>query len=159
MRVLATTVAVVLADQLSKILIRQTMELRESINVIGNFFRLTYVENAGIAFGIGVGDWLPVISGLSIIATFIIAYLIYQERNNYLAIRISLAAILGGAIGNLIDRIFAGKVIDFLDFGIGQYRFYIFNFADSAVTIGVLLFLIYTTFIYPEVRGPLEEST
>lgn len=159
MRVPATTIAVVLADQLSKSLIRQYMDLHASINVFGNFFKLTYVENDGIAFGIGVGDWLPVISGLSIFATFIIAYLLYKERNNYLAIRISLAAILGGAIGNLIDRISAGRVIDFLDFGIGQYRFFIFNFADSAVTVGVALFLIYTTFIYPEVRGSVEEST
>ncbi len=159
MRVLATTIAVVLADQLSKLLIRQYMELHESINVIGNVFRLTYVENDGIAFGIGVGDWLPVISGLSAIATLIIAYLLYQERNNHMAIRISLAILLGGAIGNLIDRIVAGRVIDFFDFGIGQYRFYIFNIADSAVTIGVALFLIYTTFIYPEVRGSLEENT
>lgn len=159
MRVFATTIAVVLVDQLSKIMIRQYMELHQSINVIGNFFRLTYVENDGIAFGIPVGDWLPVISGMSVIATFVIAYLMYKERNNHLAIRIALATILGGAIGNLIDRLFAGKVIDFLDFGIGQYRFYIFNVADSAVTVGVALFLIYTTFIYPEVSGSVEESS
>lgn len=159
MRVLATTIAVVLVDQLSKIMIRQYMELHQSINVIGNFFRLTYVENDGIAFGIGVGDWLPVISGMSVIATFVIAYLMYKERHNHLAIRIALATILGGAIGNLIDRLFAGKVIDFFDFGFGQYRFYIFNVADSAVTVGVALFLIYTTFIYPEVSGSVEESS
>lgn len=152
MRALVTTAIVVVLDQVSKHLVRQHLDLHRSLSVLGNFFKLTYVENRGIAFGIDVGGTLPLFTGLSILAIgFIFAYL-YQERSSHLAVRVSLALILGGAIGNLIDRIIFGRVVDFLDFGLGAYRFFVFNLADTAVTVGVAFYLVLTIIIFPRVN-------
>ena len=135
---------VVVLDQVTKYLVRQQMELHGSVSVWGDFFRLTYVENAGIVFGIGVGNALPLFTVLSMVATLLIIIYFYVERSSLLPVRISLAVVLGGAIGNLIDRLLYGRVADFLDFGLGQYRFFVFNVADSAVTVGVVSFLLFS---------------
>ncbi len=158
MRALVYAAFVVLLDQVTKYLVRQHLELHATVRVLGNFFRLTYVENSGIVFGIRVGSAQPLITGLSIIAAVLILYYFFRERENHVLIRLSLALVLGGAIGNLIDRILFGRVTDFLDFGIGTYRFFVFNAADSAVTIGVILFLILTTFILPGSEPADEEA-
>lgn len=159
MRALVTTAIVVVLDQVSKHLVRQHLDLHRSLSVLGNFFKLTYVENSGIAFGIDVGGTLPLFTGLSILAIgFIFTYL-YRERSSHLAVRVSLALILGGAVGNLIDRIIFGKVVDFLDFGLGAYRFFVFNLADTAVTVGVTIYLILTIIIFPRVKPVEAESS
>jgi signal peptidase II len=157
MRALVYAALVVILDQVSKFLVRSNLEVHSTIRLLGDFFRLTYVENSGIVFGIGVGGALPFFTILSILATILIVYFFIQERSNHLGVRISLALVLGGAVGNLIDRLVFGKVVDFLDFGIGQYRFFVFNVADSAVTVGVFLFLILTTFIIPGRSKNLDE--
>ena len=138
----------VLLDQASKIVIRQTMYLGQSVNVLGGFLRLTYIKNPGIAFGIRVNN--PVIfTGLSIAACAgIVIYLIRHWHEN-IKVKISLALILGGAVGNLIDRIRFGEVVDFIDVGIHHVRWPVFNVADSAVVIGMLL-LFYCAFFVPE---------
>ena len=143
MWVLTVSAVVIALDQLTKFLVRQNFVLYESVPVLGNFFRLTYVENSGIVFGIGVGGLLPLFTMLSLVATAVILYFLYRERLGSLHIRLALATVLGGAIGNAIDRIMWGKVVDFADFGIGPYRFYIFNVADAAVTVGVGLYLLF----------------
>lgn len=159
MRALVTTAIVVVLDQVSKHLVRQHLDLHRSLSVFGNFFKLTYVENSGIAFGINVGGTLPLFTGLSILAIgFIFTYL-YRERSSHLAVRVSLALILGGAVGNLIDRIIFGQVVDFLDFGLGTYRFFVFNLADTAVTVGVTIYLILTIIIFPRVKPAEAESS
>ncbi len=158
MRALVYAAFVVLLDQVTKYLVRQHLELHATVRVLGNFFRLTYVENSGIVFGIRVGSAQPLITGLSIRAVVLILYYFFRERENHVLIRLSLALVLGGAIGNLIDRILFGRVTDFLDFGIGTYRFFVFNAADSAVTIGVILFLILSTFILPDSKPADEEA-
>lgn len=158
MRALVYAALVVVLDQISKYLVRSNLEVHSTIKVLGDFFRLTYVENSGIVFGIGVGGALPFFTALSVIATVLIVYFFIQERSNQLGVRISLALVLGGAIGNLIDRLVFGKVVDFLDFGIGNYRFFVFNVADSAVTVGVFSFLIITTFIIPGRAKKLDET-
>jgi signal peptidase II len=158
MRALVYAALVVALDQISKHLVRFNLEVHSSIRILGDFFRLTHVENSGIVFGIGVGGALPYFTILSVVATLLIVYFFYQERSNHLSVRISLALVLGGAIGNLIDRLVFGKVVDFLDFGIGQYRFFVFNVADSAVTVGVFAFLIITTFVIPGGRKISSET-
>ena len=149
MRALWYAALVVVVDQVCKYLVRHNLDLHTTHRVLGDFFRLTYVENSGIVFGIKVGGALPLFTVLSLVATILILYYFIRERGNHASVRISLALILGGAVGNLIDRIIFGRVVDFFDFGIGQYRFFVFNIADSAVTVGVIIFLLLTTFIYP----------
>ena len=159
MRALVYSALVVVFDQATKYLVRHNLDLHATVQVVGDFFRLTYVENSGIVFGIKVGGALPLFTVLSIVATILILYYFFRERANHLGVRISLALILGGAVGNLIDRLVFGRVVDFLDFGVGEYRFFVFNVADSAVTVGVVLFLLLTTFILPRRQGALSEGT
>ena len=143
MWVLSASAVVVVLDQLTKYFVRQNFDLYESVSVLGTFFRLTYVENSGIVFGIGVGTALPLFTFLSLAATALILYFIYRERFSSFRLRLALAIVLGGAIGNAIDRILWSQVADFFDFGIGSYRFYVFNIADMAVTVGVGLYLLF----------------
>ncbi|UCH61724.1 MAG: signal peptidase II [Fidelibacterota bacterium] len=159
MRALVYTALIVVSDQVTKYLVRHNLELHATIPVMGDFFRLTYVENSGIVFGIKIGGALPFFTALSIAATILILYYLYRERASHPGIRISLALVLGGAIGNLIDRLVFGQVVDFLDFGVGKYRFFVFNVADSAVTVGVALFLLLTTFFYPQRQEAAGKKT
>lgn len=118
------------------------MYLGQSIEVAGNFLRITYVENPGIAFGIRVGNPL-IFTILSLLASIgIVVYIIYH-RNGDKILKYSLAIILGGAVGNLIDRLFVQRVVDFVDVGIRTTRWPVFNVADTAVVIGMFM-LIYT---------------
>lgn len=158
MRALICTMVVVVLDQLSKYLVRLKLDLHAPRAILGDFFRFTYVENSGIAFGIGVGGALPVFTALSVLAIGLILYYLYHERANHLAVRLSLALVLGGAIGNLIDRVAYGRVVDFLDFGLGAYRFYVFNLADTAVTMGVGIYLFLTMFLGPHKQAGEVES-
>ena len=131
---------IVLIDQISKIIIKESMYLGQSIAVAGNFIRLTYVENPGIAFGIQVGNPF-IFTILSLLASIgIIVYMIYH-RNGDKILKYGLAIILGGALGNLIDRIFVQRVVDFVDIGIGNTRWPVFNVADSAVVVGMFVLL------------------
>ncbi len=157
MKTLYISGLVVLLDQLSKQVVRSGMELYSSINILGNLVRFTYVENSGIAFGISVGQTLPIFTMLSIFASIVIFIYLYKERFNALLPRVGLALIFGGAIGNIIDRILFGKVVDFIDVGIGVHRFYIFNVADSAVTVGVTLYLIMSILFAPQRLDLAEE--
>jgi len=153
LRVFIPSLLVVVLDQLSKIWIKNNFTLFESRNIIGDFLRFTYVENPGIAFGIRVGSLKEMVTIISITVALYLAFLLYNSKQFVYVEKLSLSLILGGAIGNLIDRIliyipnstYAG-VIDFIDVGIGTHRWYIFNIADSAVTVGIILYLIYSTF-------------
>ena len=147
MRVLFFSAIIVIADQISKSIIKYSMHLYESIPVIPGFFHFTYVVNKGMAFGIDLPIGIGIFSFLSIIISCFLVFIIWRERENILLVRIALALILGGAIGNLIDRILFSEVVDFLDFMIGDYHWYIFNIADSAVTVGIILMLWHSVFI------------
>ena len=154
---IAVTIAlVVIFDQISKYIIKSTMYLYESIEFMGNFFKITYIENPGMAFGIQIGSkfWFTFLSIVA--ATIVLIYLIRLPNEKFL-FRFSLALIMGGAIGNLIDRLLAGRVVDFLDVeffdislpavnfliinfpGYDLTRWPVFNIADSAVTCGMIL--------------------
>ncbi len=174
MRVLYFSAIIVVIDQISKLFIKGInipwlnlnfvgMDERQSINVIGDFFKITFVENPGMAFGIGVSTELKLLlSVFSLIASLGIIFYIYKSKEQRLVFRIALALILGGAIGNLIDRtfygviynyapLFYGNVVDFFNveffdfsfFGQTYQRFPIFNVADAAVSIGVVLLLLF----------------
>tara|TARA_B100000029_G_C17432255_1_gene908297 strand:- start:181 stop:549 length:369 start_codon:yes stop_codon:yes gene_type:complete len=114
---------------------------------MGDFFRFTFVENPGIAFGISIGDFSKLVLILSII---VIIFVIKEIINNIeLHSSIGLAMIVGGAIGNLIDRVLVqipianyGGVVDFIDIGTSTFRWYTFNIADSFVCIGMCLYLL-----------------
>jgi signal peptidase II len=165
LRVLYLTLGVVFLDQLSKFYIKGIeipilnisftgMYIGESIRVIGNFFKITYIENPGMAFGFNPGsDFKLWISVFSLLASIGLLVYLYIARNNTLSLRIALAMILGGAIGNLIDRTFYG-IFNFTIFGRNYERWPIFNFADAAVTIGVLILLLF----YRQHRRDEEEA-
>ena len=138
MRVLWLLPITLVIDQASKYLITSTMSLYDSEPVLGNFFRLTYIHNPGAAFGLNIGS--PMIHTIvSIIALAILVYLFWTMPRENRLLRFALTLVLGGALGNIIDRLHLGAVIDFFDFGIGDLRWPIFNFADSFLTVGVFL--------------------
>ncbi|MGA7722228.1 MAG: signal peptidase II [Ignavibacteriaceae bacterium] len=173
-KILYVSLAVVIADQVSKVAVKgfsipflkiyhTGMFEGERIPIIGNFFRLTFIENPGMAFGFDPGlDMKIWISLFSLIASAGLFIYFYFIRNKSFVLRLAIALIFGGAVGNLIDRIFYGvfyqyaplfygKVVDFLDvnffkfnlFGRTFDRWPIFNIADSAVTIGVLILIFF----------------
>ena len=145
---------VILVDQLSKIWIKNNFSLWESREILGSFIKFSHVKNQGIAFGLSVGELGIVVTILSFAATLFIAYFHWQERFNHPLIVTGLSLILGGAIGNFIDRstIFFSEhyqgVVDFIDVGIGTSRWYTFNIADSAVTVGIIFYLVPTLFTH-----------
>jgi len=196
MNVLFFSAVILIADQATKLMVKGRFALYDKISIIGDFFRLTYIENPNMAFGISpdhpafvttlaaIGGiaffaalyrachrlrkavWvtgLAAVAGIAMfvllrellqrmssatffkafatIASGVILVYLYLIRHEKFIARFALAIILGGAIGNLIDRFAYGQVVDFLDFGIGNTRWPIFNVADSSVTIGMILLL------------------
>lgn len=137
------TILVILVDFFSKYIVSKLMTVNETINLIDNFFRITYVKNTGAAFSIFSNNTILVIIISVIVIGFLLFY-IYKNKGNNKLENVSYAFILGGAIGNLIDRLVYGYVIDFLDFEILSYDAPIFNLADTFIVIGVILFLINT---------------
>lgn len=141
MYIWVTLVLVVIIDRISKVLIQSNLNLGESIEVIPGFFHLTYILNPGAAFGMLAGrTWFFVIVAFLVIGA--ISYFQRQIPKDDRLTRICMGMIGGGAIGNLIDRLFIGKVVDFLDFKVWSY---IFNIADSMIVVAgfLLIFLIY----------------
>jgi signal peptidase II len=174
LRIVFVSIIIVVLDQLSKIFIKgfsipflnvnfAGMTQGQRIPIIGDFFRLTFIENPGMAFGYDPGSQAKLwISLFSLVASAGLFIYLYYIRNQNLSLRLSIAFILGGAVGNLIDRmfygvfygyapLFYGKVVDFLDFdffnisllGRSYDRWPIFNFADAAVSIGVLILILF----------------
>jgi signal peptidase II len=132
---------IVVADQLTKFIVDRTMPLHYSIPIIDGFFSLTYIRNTGAAFGIFSGSHevfrLPFLITVSLVAIGFIFTMLKRLRQSETALITALAFILGGAIGNLIDRIVHGEVVDFLDVYWSVYHWPAFNLADSFISIGV----------------------
>ncbi len=147
---------VVILDQITKMIIRHTMMIGQSISIFGHFLKITYVENPGIAFGIRVnnGSFFTI---LSILASLGVLIYLFAHRDEGMAVKGSLALILGGAFGNLVDRIFYKKVVDFIDVGVGNLRWPVFNLADSAVVIGVFL-LFFSVFVFGKKNEKLQRE-
>ena len=135
---LSCAAVVVALDQATKAVASARLEPGESISVLGDFLRFTLVHNTGAAFGLFPGSRVPFIV-VSVLAIAVVLYLFFRETYRSVLNRVLLGGILGGAIGNLIDRVRLGWVVDFIDMGFGTARWPVFNVADSAVTIGVIL--------------------
>jgi signal peptidase II len=133
--------AIVTLDQITKVLVAARMSLSESIPVIPGFFHFTYVRNTGMAFGLLSGSDMPfktlLVTLASILALVAVAYYALRSPGSERVTRIGLTLILGGAIGNIIDRVRLGYVIDFIDVFYRGSHWPAFNVADSAISVGV----------------------
>lgn len=137
---------VVILDQLSKWWVVGAFQLHESLAVIPGFFDLTFVVNTGAAFGILAGEqniWRHLFFvSMTLVALVLLGLAFRQYRHGGKCYVVGLGLISGGALGNLIDRLRFGHVIDFLDFSIKGYHWPAFNVADSAISVGVALFML-----------------
>jgi signal peptidase II len=175
MRVLWVSLAILVVDQLTKVWVVQTMFPGQSIPVLGDWFKLTYTTNPGIAFGLEVGPKLA-LSLFSVVATMAIVAYLWYVRSGPLGYRIALATIIGGAMGNVIDRtfyglvmpgqdapLFFGEVVDFIHFDIWRGMvdlplvgsvyvplFPIWNVADMAIVLGVATIIIFQSRFHAE---------
>lgn len=138
---------IVLLDQITKLIVDRTMPLYHSIAVIDGFFNLTYIRNTGAAFGILAGSGaafrLPFLVLFSLLAIGFIIVMLRRLPERETGLIIALTFILGGAVGNLIDRFAYGEVIDFLDFYWAGYHWPAFNIADSFISVGVTITIYY----------------
>ena len=145
LRTLGTASIALVLDLTSKLAILGSLEPGESVSVLGSFFRLTYIRNPGGVFGLKFGG-----SGLHLlfagVATVAVIVLLWRSRPEDGWIRTGLGLVLAGAVGNMVDRIAFGYVVDFIDIGCGTLRWYVFNLADAYVTVGAgLLILFYSS--------------
>jgi signal peptidase II len=138
--------AILALDQVTKELVRRSLDLHASTTVIPGFLDFTHVRNTGAAFGIlNTADFAYKTALIALIASAgLIGVAIYSASlaSHQLAARVGLALIIGGAAGNLIDRIWVGYVVDFVDVYWRDYHFWAFNVADSAITIGVVIMIL-----------------
>lgn len=137
---------IVALDQLTKWLVRVRVPLHDSVQIIPNLLDITHVRNTGAAFGFLNGVDFPgktlVIAVVAMVALVGVALYSGTLSNQQLLPRLGMALIIGGAAGNLIDRIFIGSVVDFVDAYWGAFHFWAFNVADSAITVGVALMIL-----------------
>jgi signal peptidase II len=145
-RPLLIALAVLLLDRITKWAIAQTIPLEDAVNIIPGFFRLTHLENTGAAFSLFADSSSPFRTALliafSVAALAVVSVLLWKDRSVFHSGTMALSLILGGAIGNLWDRVSDGKVTDFLDFYLGVHHWPPFNVADSAIVVGALLLFL-----------------
>jgi signal peptidase II len=143
---LLIALAVVLLDRWSKRTVASHIALYSHIQVIPGFFRLTHTENTGAAFSLfadSPSHWkTAMLIGFSLVAMVIVSALLWKQTRPFTATSIALSLILGGAAGNLWDRLASGRVVDFLLFYVKQYQWPVFNLADSAIVIGAGLLVL-----------------
>jgi signal peptidase II len=189
LRVLYASLFVVIVDQVTKFFVKGLkieslgisipgMPYGSSKQIFGNFVKLTFIENPGMAFGIDVGPKM-FLTVFTILASFVILYYIYKHRHDSILLRLALAFILAGALGNLIDRtfygliygyapLFHGRVVDFVQVEFWDFTFLgktyttwpIFNVADVSVTIGFLIIIVFNKRIFKqEEETPVADSS
>ena len=141
MLALVVALVVIAADQLAKMAVVDRIALCERVPVLGSLLRLTNISNSGAVFGVmkGAGSYFTL---FSVVAGLALVVAIFFARKSTRLVKISLGLVLGGAMGNLVDRLRFGAVVDFIDVGIRGARWPCFNIADAAITVGVIL-LIY----------------
>lgn len=154
--VFGVAATILVLDQLTKVYIRETLPLYESIVVIESFFQITHLQNPGAAFGLLADAHaslrIPFFLIVGVFAMTALTYFVRRVDDDRLLLLTSLGAILGGALGNLIDRLWFGAVTDFLDFHLDGYHWPAFNVADSGITIGMVVLILYSLFA-PEGLG------
>src|SRR5216684_2453122 len=137
---------VVLLDRWTKYVVARRIPLYSYIQVIPGFFRLTHTENTGAAFSLFADSTAPWKTGLliafSVIALLVVSVLLWRNHHAHIATGIGLSLIMGGALGNLWDRLARGRVIDFLLFYVKRYQWPVFNLADSAIVVGAVLLVL-----------------
>lgn len=151
-----TAGCITVADQVVKKVVTIVMDLGQSVDFLGSVVRFTRMANTGAAFGMmkGRGIWFIAISAVASIAIMAFHREIARMRPPE---RLAFGLILGGAVGNLIDRVRAGAVVDFIDIGVGSLRWPAFNVADSAITIGVII-LAFHLLLRPKPASPSGDS-
>jgi signal peptidase II len=151
------TVLILVADHIAKWIVRAKLYPREAMELIPGYLRLSYVHNSGVAFGLFdeiESVWKPyILAGMAMIAVAVIIIYGMHVPPNRRLLHWALAITLGGILGNFVDRIFRGYVVDFIEFHINEvFHWPTFNIADSAITIGIALLLIDT------IRNPVLEG-
>jgi signal peptidase II len=150
---------VVLLDRATKWMVSKDIPLHDGKQVIPGFFRITHVENRGAAFGLFADSptqWkIGMLVLFSIIALVVVSTLLWRNSHSMSTTGLGLALILGGALGNLWDRLLNGRVVDFLLFYVGQYQWPAFNVADSAIVVGAGLLVIEILFT----KSPIHETS
>ncbi len=158
----AVALIVIGLDQLTKYWVMQSMRLHESIPIVPNLFSLTYIRNPGAAFGLLAGSsdaFRMVFFGItSLFALALLGTILVRLPEKDWVGQLSIAGILGGAMGNLIDRLRFGEVIDFLDVYVENYHWPAFNVADSAISVGVVFLIIHFAFERKEEPLPTADS-
>src|SRR3984957_3129104 len=148
---------VVLLDRWTKRVVAARIPMFTHIQIIPGFFRLTHTENTGAAFSLfadSPSHWKTgLLIGFSVIAMVIVSVLLWRQRSALTITGIALSLILGGAVGNLWDRVASGRVVDFLLFYVKQYQWPVFNLADSAIVVGAALLVIEILFY----KSPTEQ--
>ena len=151
-------ILVIGVDRMSKWLVAGSITLHDSVPVLPGFFRLTHVQNSGAAFGLfaeSSSEWkIAILILFSILALAVVSALLWKNSHSMTTTGVGLALILGGAVGNLWDRLLTGHVVDFFDFYLGSYHWPAFNVADSAIVIGALLLVAEILFA----RSPAEQK-
>lgn len=140
-------------DRLTKWVVAEKIALHENVNVIPGFFRLTHVQNRGAAFGLfsdSPSEYkVAVLVLFSLVALVVVSTLLWKNSHRLTTTGVGLALILGGALGNLWDRIVTGHVVDFLLFYVGSYQWPAFNVADTAIVVGAALLVAEILFAKP----------
>ena len=140
----AIALTVLVLDQLTKAWITSNLDIGEAMEVLGEWLRLVHWRNSGALFGL-LPQSAPVFAVVSIGVIGLIVYY-HRKAGRGIVMTIALALLLGGASGNLIDRLRYGSVVDFVDMGIGQWRFYTYNVADAAISTAIVLLLVAAVF-------------
>lgn len=150
---LLIALVVVLLDRATKWVVAKRLGMHDSIQVIPGFFRITHVENRGAAFSLFADSnatWkMGALVAFSVIALIVVSVMLWRNTHTMATTGIGLSLILGGALGNLWDRLLHGQVVDFLLFYIGQYQWPAFNVADSAIVVGAGLLIVEILFVKP----------
>ena len=159
LKIFTVPIIVLFIDQLTKFVVKKTLALGESVKILGDTVCFTYIENKGMVFGIKIG-FITFFTILSVALTIFIFYYLYKIKEEKFIYKFPFSLILGGAVGNLIDRIIYNRVIDFIDIDIPNisissfdlflfktpeielFRWPVFNVADIAITVGMILLLI-----------------
>src|SRR6202142_281495 len=148
---------VVMLDRVTKWVVAKNISLHDGKQVLPGFFRLPHVENPGAAFGLfadSPAQWkIAVLVLFSIAALVVVSALLWRNSHSMTSTEIGLALILGGALGNLWDRLLNGRVVDFLLFYVGQYQWPAFNVADSAIVVGASLLVFEILFVEPPTQA------
>jgi len=148
---LATALGVLLLDQASKAWVMAHLPYGHPVPVLDDWLRFVYIRNPNAVFGISLGSGAVYLT-FTLLAIGVLLILVFLERSRFLLFLYGL--FLGGALGNLVDRLRWGEVVDFVDMGIGRYRWPgVYNLADAAISVGIVLYLLHTFYVWRKQQG------